>query len=191
MSTEDKNITEKENKKRGVSILGIFEILILLLGVAISIRTTIKPLHYTTKYVWCFGIALIGLVFIAILIILLKKRFVWLIGALLIFIYIYVAGFGAIVCEVNAGRLKRVSWYEGKEVIAVLDDTTYVWDGKSVIYNSSDLEILDKSRLKTCEITVDGESRNCEIYKEPDPRHIFLEVESSSTGIYFVLTRIE
>lgn len=188
---KDKSINENEDKKRGVSILGIFEILILLLGVAISIRTTIKPLQYTTKYIWCFGIALIGLVFITIVVILLKKRFVWLIGAVLIFIYIYVAGFGAIVCEVNTGRLRRVSWYEGKEVIAVLDDTTYVWDGKSVIYNSSDLELIDRSQLKTCEITVDGESRNCEIYKEPDPRHIFLEVESSSTGIYFVLTKTE
>ena len=46
--------TEKTELKGRISLLMILEIIILAIGVAISTGSTVKPLKYTTKYVWCF-----------------------------------------------------------------------------------------------------------------------------------------
>lgn len=127
----------KKTDEPYISILGIFEIIVLALGVIISISATIKPLKYTNKYAWCFVFAVIGLVFIIVLAKNLKKRYAWLLGACLIFVYIFVAGFGAIVCEVNASRLRQLSYYEGKNVYTYVNDVRYEWDGESVTYDPS------------------------------------------------------
>jgi hypothetical protein len=42
-------------KRKHISVLGIFEILILLLGIFLSFFSTIKPLKYTLKYMWSFS----------------------------------------------------------------------------------------------------------------------------------------
>ena len=65
----------KKTDRSGVSILGIFEMIILAIGVIISIKASIKPLKYTNKYMWCFMFAVIGLIFIVILAKSLKKRY--------------------------------------------------------------------------------------------------------------------
>ena len=110
------------------------EILILLFGVAMSLSSTIKVLRYTSKYIWCFVFPLIGLGLVAFLIIKIRKRFIWIIGIFFIFLYMFVGGYGAYICEVNTVRLKRIQFYEGKEVIAIMDGKTYSWDGETGIF---------------------------------------------------------
>lgn len=66
-------------KRKYISVLGIFEILILLLGIFLSFSSTIKPLKYTLKYMWSFSFTILGLIFVVIMIILIRKKFVSLI----------------------------------------------------------------------------------------------------------------
>ena len=63
-------------KRKYFSILGILEILILLLGVVLSVSSTIKPLRYTLNYLWCFCFPVLGIAFVVIMIILIRKKFV-------------------------------------------------------------------------------------------------------------------
>lgn len=173
----------KKTDRSGVSILGIFEMIILAIGVIISIKATIKPLKYTNKYMWCFIFAVIGLIFIVILAKSLKKRYVCLLGACLIFIYIFIAGFGAIVCEVNASRLRKLSYYEGKNIYTYVNDLKYEWDGRSVTYDPSRLKPLDES-LK---FWVGEEAKTFDVYEKEQSDQLFAEVFSGDTGIFLIL----
>ena len=173
----------KKTEENYISILGIFEIIVLALGVFISVSTSIKPLKYTNKYVWCFAFSVVGLVFIFILARNLKKRYAWLLGACLIFVYIFIAGFGAIVCEVNASRLRQLSYYEGKNVYTFVSDVMYEWDGKSVTYDPSSLKPLSESY----QLRVGDESKVCVIYEKEQSKELFAEVFSGGTGIYLIL----
>ena len=69
-----------QSKKKRISILAIIEVLILAFGILLSISSTLKPLPYTLRYVWCFAFVLLGIAMIAVLIVLIRKRFVWLLG---------------------------------------------------------------------------------------------------------------
>lgn len=173
----------KKTDEPYISILGIFEIIVLALGVIISISATIKPLKYTNKYAWCFVFAVIGLVFIIVLAKNLKKRYAWLLGACLIFVYIFVAGFGAIVCEVNASRLRQLSYYEGKNVYTYVNDVRYEWDGESVTYDPSGFVPL----REPLEFRVGDESKTYEVYTKEQSAQLFAEVFSGSTGIFLIL----
>ena len=181
---------ESESKEKYISILGIFETLILLLGAVCSVKSTIKPIKYTLDYLWCFGFPILGIVFVAIMIIFIRKRYVILIGMALIFIYIFVAGFGAIVCEVNYMRLKTVSYFKDKEVVLTVDDSTYKWDGKSVSYNPENMEYVDDSGSngKTYTCKVSGDTYKHAIYSDTQQKDVYyLEISSSGTGIYLRL----
>ena len=109
-------------RKQPVYLFTIIEVLILIFGVISSLSSTVKTLKYTNKYIWCFAFAVLGLVFIAILIFNIKKKLIWLLGIALILLYLIIAGFGAIVCELNSARLNRLSYYKGKSVEVKIDD---------------------------------------------------------------------
>ena len=173
----------KKTDRSNVSIVSKFEMIILAIGVIISINATLKPLKYTNKYMWCFIFAAIGLVFIVILAKNLKKRYACLLGACLIFMYIFVAGFGAIVCEVNASRLRQLSYYEGKNIYTYVNDIKYEWDGKSVTYDPSRLKPLDE----TLNFWVGDESKSYIVYTKEQSDQLFAEVFSGETGIFLIL----
>ena len=164
-------------KRKYISVLGIFEILILLLGIFLSFSSTIKPL---------------GLIFVVIMIILIRKKFVSLIGIGLILVYLFVAGFGAVVCEMNAVRMQKISVFEGKEVVLTIDDSFYKWDGKSVSYDPSNMEYvgISGSTEKTILCTVDGESKKFGIYLDSQQREVYyIEISPSGAGIFLKLTK--
>ncbi len=179
---------KKFNQKKRISILAIIEILILAFGVLLSLAYTVKPLHYTLKYAWCFVFTLLGIAMIAVLIVLIRKRFVWLLGFAFIIIYLIAAGSGAITCELNASRLKRVDYFRGKEVVATINDTTYKWDGESVSYDRSNLEVIDYSTFEKAGVTIDGEKSSYAMLRCTDSPDIAIEVYGGATGIFLILS---
>jgi len=177
--------------KKAVSLFTIIEIMILVFGVISSISSTVKTLKYTNKYVWCFAFAVLGVVFIAVLIYNIKKKLTWLLGIGLIFIYLIVAGYGAIVCELNSARLNRLSYYKGKSVEVKIDDVIYEWDGQSVTYDSRELTYISESLEgnHAIHILVDGEEKKNNILINPDNDTIYLEITGGGTGIYLILSQ--
>lgn len=175
--------------KQSVSLFTIIEILILIFGVILSISSTVKTLKYTNKYVWCFAFAVLGVVFIAILIYNIKKKLIWLLGIVLILLYLIIAGFGAIVCEMNSARLNRLSYYKGKSVEVKIDDIIYEWDGQSVTYDPRELTYISESLEADhkIRILVDGEEKKNNIYVNPQNDNIYLEITGGGTGIYLIL----
>ena len=177
-----------QSKKKRISILAIIEVLILAFGILLSISSTLKPLPYTLRYVWCFACVLLGIAMIAVLIVLIRKRFIWLLGFAFIIIYLFAAGSGAITCELNASRLRRVDYFRGKEVVATINDTTYKWDGESVSYDRSNLEVIDYSTLEKAGITIDGKKSSYAMLRCMDSPDIALEVYGGATGIFLILS---
>lgn len=175
--------------KKAVSLFTIIEIMILVFGVISSISSTVKTLKYTNKYVWCFAFAVLGVVFIAILIYNIKKKLIWLPGIALILLYLIIAGFGAIVCEMNSARLNRLSYYKGKSVEVKIDDVAYKWDGQSVTYDPRELTYISESLDgdHKIRILVDGEEKKNNILINPNNDNIYLEITGGGTGIYLIL----
>lgn len=175
--------------KKAVSLFTIIEIMILVFGVISSISSTVKTLKYTNKYVWCFAFAVLGVVFIAILIYNIKKKLIWLSGIALILLYLIIAGFGAIVCEMNSARLNRLSYYKGKSVEVKIDDVAYKWDGQSVTYDPRELTYISESLDgdHKIRILVDGEEKKNNILINPNNDNIYLEITGGGTGIYLIL----
>ena len=81
-------------EKRKISPLIIIEAVILAFGVFLSIQATVKPLRFTTKYIWCFVFPLLGIGMILFLLLRLRKKFTSLIGIGLILLYLFAAGYG-------------------------------------------------------------------------------------------------
>ena len=185
--------SEEKSNKGDISILGIFEICILVLGVGMSVTSTIKPLKYTLDYLWCFAFTLLGMVLIVPLILLIKKRYVWLIGALFILFYIYVGGFGAFICELNYSRLHRVSFFEGKQILAEMGGRTYRWDGRSVSYNDENLNYLNNLRNYEDDIIlfIDGEETENMLYDSSVDENLYMQIYGGGTGIFLILKPME
>ena len=177
-----------QSKKKRISILAIIEVLILAFGILLSISSTLKPLPYTLRYVWCFAFVLLGIAMIAVLIVLIRKRFVWLLGFAFIIIYLFAAGWGAFTCELNASRLKMVNNFRGKEVIATINDTTYTWDGENVSYDRSNLDYIDYSTLEKVSVTIDGEESSYVLLQCIDSADLALEVYGGATGVFLILS---
>ncbi len=181
--------SEKKSKKSYISILGIFEICVLAFGLAMSVSSTIKPLKYTLDYLWCFAFPLLGVALIVPMVLLIKKRYVWIIGALFIIFYLYVGGFGAIVCELNYSRLHRVSFYEGKQISAEIGGQIYRWDGESVTYDGENLNYLNNSGNRGDDIVlfVDGEETEGMLYESTVDKNYYMLIYGGGTGIYLIL----
>ena len=181
---------EKDEKQsRGsISPLAVFCSFVLVFGIVLSVTSTLKPLKYSKAYVWYFGFAVEGVVFIVLLLVLLRKRFAGLLGLVLVFIYLFTAGFGAMLCEVNAMRLGRLKYYESKTITATIDGVDYEWDQKSVTYNSENLKYWDELQEESkYAIYVDGEKRNLGIYVSDKDENIYIEIYPGGTGMYLIL----
>ncbi len=179
-----------ENEKSSISAFVIFEIIILILGIGMSIASTLKPLKYTMKYAWCFAFPVLGAFFVIALILMIRKKRAALIGVILAFVYLCTAGFGAIVCEVNTTRLRLLTHFEGKSVTVSFDDSVYEWDGKSVTYDPSKLEVDSKaSGREDFACMVGGEKKDYLLYTDKGDRDVYyLEVSSAGTGIFLILS---
>ena len=179
-----------DKKKTTVSTLVIFEIMILLLGIGMSIASTFKALQYTLKYVWCFLFPVLGIILVVTLIIMIRKKRAALIGLAFICIYLLTAGFGAIVCEVNSSRLRILSQFDGKEVTVSFADSVYIWDGSSVTYDPRNMEPYSEiSGGGEYLCMVGGEKKSYVLYSDREKQAVYyLEVSSAGTGIYFILS---
>jgi hypothetical protein len=178
------------DSKEKISLFTIIDIIILAIGVWMSISSTMKTFQYTAKYAWCFVFALLGIAMIAFLIWKIRKKRIWLIGIGLIIVYLVVGGFGAFVCEYNYTRLKRLSWYDGKEVNAEVDGVCYTWDNESVTYDPTDMEYVGyPSDGESIKITVDGKAENHGVYTKSSTDYIYVEIYSGGTGIYLILDK--
>lgn len=178
-------------QKGRISLFTMMEIIILALGVVMSISSTLKPLRYTAKYAWCIAFPILGAMMIIYLISKIRKKRIWLIGIGFIMLYLFVAGFGAYICELNSSRLNRLSYYKGKEVRAILGDTEYKWDGESVSYNPEKLEYMDPMEQQNLTITVNGESKRYGVLKSTEDHCIYLEIYGGGTGIFLKLTSVD
>ncbi len=182
------NKTENADQKARISFFTIIEICILALGVAMSISSTLKPLHYTVKYAWCIVFPILGTAMIIYLIVKIRKKRIWLTGAGFIILYLFVAGYGAYICELNSARFKRLSYFAGKEVKAILGDTEYIWDGESVSYNSDKLEYIEPIEKQNLTITVNGDFKQYGALKSSEDNCIYLEIYGGGTGIFLKLS---
>ena len=167
----------------------IIESIILGIGVLLSIQGTAKAVGYSDSYIPYFSLAALGIVFIVILILLRKKKLNFLLGIGFIVVYLYVAGFGYIVCVQNAARMWRLGYYEGKAIEITIGEDRYVWTGEAY-YRSADLEPVDV-RDKDASITIDGEPGSVSfIYAKPGEEDtIYYNIYSGSTGDYLVMDK--
>ena len=167
----------------------IIESIILGIGVLLSIQGTAKAVGYSDSYIPYFSLAALGIVFIVILILLRKKKLNFLLGIGFIIVYLYVAGFGYIVCVQNAARMWRLGYYEGKAIEITIGEDRYVWTGEAY-YRSADLEPVDV-RDKDASITIDGEPGSVSfVYAKPGEEDtIYYNIYSGSTGDYLVLDK--
>lgn len=167
----------------------IIESIILGIGVLLSIQGTAKAVGYSDSYIPYFSLAALGIVFIVILILLRKKKLTFLLGIGFIIVYLYVAGFGYIVCVQNAARMWRLGYYEGKAIEITIGEDRYVWTGEAY-YRSADLEPVDV-RDKDASITIDGEPGSVSfVYSKPGEEDtIYYNIYSGSTGDYLVLDK--
>ncbi len=188
MDNAMKDINKELPEKRSISLLTIIEIIVLAIGVAMSFSSTVKPLKYTARYAWCFIFPLLGVGLIAFLIVKIRKKMIWLIGLGFIIMYLITAGYGAFVCELNNSRLKRISGFTGKEVIAVQGDTEYIWDGESASYNPEKLEYMKQDERGMLKVTVDGEEAHYGVLTSSDDDCLYLEIYGGGTGIFLKLS---
>lgn len=167
----------------------IIESIILGIGVLLSIQGTAKAVGYSSSYIPYFALAALGIVFIVILILLRKKKFTFLLGIGFIVVYLYVAGFGYIVCVQNAARMSRLGYYEGKAIEITIGEDRYVWTGEAY-YRSADLEPVDV-RDEGAFVTIEGETRSVSfVYEMPgNDDTVYYEIYSGSTGDYLVLDK--
>ncbi len=167
----------------------IFECIILAIGVLMSICGTVKAVKHSTTYIPYFGFALLGVIFIAVLILLRKKKMTFLLGIGMIVIYAIVAGFACIVCVVNATRLRHLEYYENQVITAKIGEDEYLWNGEAV-YNPEQMESVDV-RDKGAVIFINGETRDLSfIYVIPgDDTTVYYELYSSGTGEYLVMKK--
>ncbi len=167
----------------------IIESIILGIGVLLSIQGTAKAIGYSSSYIPYFALAALGIVFIVILILLRKKKFTFLLGIGFIVVYLYVAGFGYIVCVQNAMRMRRLEYYEGKEIELTIGDDRYVWTGEAY-YRSADLRPVDVSD-EGAFVTIEGETRSVSfVYEMPgNDDTVYYEIYSGSTGDFLVMDK--
>lgn len=167
----------------------IIECIILALGVILSIQGTLKASMLSAKYIPYFLFAVLGIVFISILIALIKKRFTFFLGIGFIWVYLIFAGFGYIVCEQNAARIRRLNYYDGRDVRLYVDEELYEWTGEA-FYQSRDLEPVDISD-KGGYVTIDGDRRNVGfVYAMPGEDDTFYyEIYGGSTGDYLIMKK--
>ena len=177
---------EDSMKKR----LTVIECIILAIGVLLSILGTVKAVKQSDAYIPYFLFAVLGIAFIVILICLIKKRFTFLAGIGFIVFYLIFAGFGYIVCEVNATRLKRLSYYKDKEVRLVIGSDEYAWTGEAV-FSSKDLTPLDV-RKDNAVFKSGNEKLNVGFvyYKPGENDTVYYEFSSGATGNYMVMRKI-
>ena len=155
-------------------VLTIIECVILALGVLLSFQGTLKAVMLSGKYLPYFLFAVLGIAFIVILILLIKKRLTYLLGIGFILFYMVFAGFGYAVCEMNASRMKRLDYYEDKTVWLVIDGESYAWT-REACYNSEDLEPLDVGGSDAY-FVVNGDKKISASGSENFPKH-FRELE--------------
>ena len=167
--------------------LVIIECIILAFGVLLSIQGTMKAARLSSKYVPFFLFAVLGVFFIAVLLFFMKRKHTFILGIGFILFYMIFAGFGFCVCELNAARIRRLNYYEGKTVSLVIDDETYAWTGEA-FYNSRDLEPLDIGGNEAY-FEVNGEKRRISfVYVMPgDDKTIYYEIYGGATGDFLIM----
>lgn len=165
----------------------IIECIILAFGVLLSIQGTFKAAQLSSKYVPFFLFAILGIAFIALLIFFMKRKFTFILGIGFIIFYMVFAGFGYIVCELNAARIRRLNYYEGKTVRLEIDDESYAWTGEA-FYNSKELEPLDVGENEAY-FVVNGEKKRVSfVYVMPgEDKTIYYEIYSGATGDYLIM----
>ncbi len=184
---------EGENKKTGIKyhyILAVIESVILAIGVLFSITETTRVIKYDVKHIIFYAFALLGVLFIAVLILLIKKRFVWLIGIALIVVYLIAGGYGAIVCEFDYANLKRLAFYEDKNITAEFDGNTYNWDRERYYVKRRDLICVEDAAVNNgYKLYIDGEKESKSVYTKPDDeKNIYVEVYGGGTGLFLILS---
>ena len=167
----------------------IAECIILVLGVILSITGTVKAVNLSSSFIPYFGFAVLGIVIAVVLFLFRKKRFTFLVGIGMVFVYAVVAGFAYFVCEVSRVRMKHLQFFEGKEVVITIDDRRYIWNGEG-FYNSEHLKCVDL-REQNAYFSVDGEDKELMfIYMNPDDEDtIYYEISTSIDGEYLVMKR--
>ncbi len=167
----------------------IIECIILAFGVLLSIQGTAKAAQLSDKYVPYFLFAVLGIAFIAVLICLIKKKLTFVLGIGFILFYMVFAGFGYIVCEMNAARIKRLSYYEGKTVTLEMDSGSYAWTGEAY-YRSEELEPLDVS-MNEAYFVINGEKRRVSfVYVMPgEDNTIYYEIYGGASGDFLIMKK--
>lgn len=170
--------------------LVIIECIILALGVILSAQGTLKAASLSGKYVPYFLFAVLGIAFIVILIRLIKKRLTYLLGIGFIVFYLFFAGFGYIVCEMNAARIKRLNYYEDKNVWLEIDGESYAWT-REAFYSSEDLKPLDVSGNEAFFVVGGDKKRVSFVYVMPgEDDTVYYEIYGGATGDYLIMKKI-
>ena len=167
----------------------IIECIILAFGIILSIQGTLKAANLSSKYYPYFIFAVLGIAFIVILVKLMKKRFTFLLGIGFIMFYMIFAGFGYIVCEMNAARIKRLNYYKDKDVSLEIDGESYEWT-KEAFYNSENLEPLDVGGNEAYFVVNGDRNRVSFVYVMPgEDDTIYYEIYGGATGDYLIMKK--
>ncbi len=183
-----------EEKSFGKIVLNkmlIFEVLILVLGLGISIFYTCSVLKYDIRNAWFFRFAVVDIIFIIVTIAVSRKKTNVgnFIGFIFIFVFLLYGGYGAFCCMLLDQRMEHLSYYKGKTVSAEVDDSLYVWDGESVTYSlgkDSRAEQIDKSK-HTVVVNIDNQQTEKALYDDDSDENMYLQIYGGGTGEWLIL----
>lgn len=134
----------------------ILEIVILVVGAILSFWGAAQATAYSDSYKIYYLGGVLGLMFAGFLEFKRKKKYAFLMGIAMIFIYFIGAGLGFVDCYTYADHMSFLKNYEGKEITIRFEGDTYEWKGETFFHVVGDHR----------EVILDGEENFCEINGE-------------------------
>lgn len=168
------------------------ECIILSIGVLLSYSGTEEAVQYSAAYKPYYLYALLGVVFIVLLVVLRDKNFTVGLGILMIMAYVVFAGFhGYWTCALYADRMEALQGYIGKTVVLRIDGDTYVWNGKA-FYDEEALEYVPLEGREVS-VEVDGEKKTPHkvLVRQNDYSVLYYEMYTDAMGDYLVMVKTE
>lgn len=186
----------KSDKKasKGFSKLLFIEVLVLLIGLAMSIYYTCSILKYDAHNAWFFRFAVVDIIFIIVTLVVTKKNKIvgGIIGGVFIFAFLLYGGYGAVCCMAAGQRMEHLSYYNGKEVCAEVDGVRYVWDGESVTYSlgkDSNAEAVDKAEHNVV-LSIDNQESAGVLYDDDySDEYVYFQIHGGGTGEWLILEK--
>lgn len=135
-------------------------------------------------------IAVLGVLFVGILVFLRKKKFVVILGIVLILIYFVVASSVFLKCILDADDMSFLKRYEGKKITLCVGDEIFEWNGEAFFGKTRDFEVIKLDGQENyCKINGEKQSIYYARRKPGDPDSVYCQMHGISDYQGLVLVR--